>query len=180
MKKINTANFVLIGTLILAASLSRLITNGLHIWNVAPMAGIALFAGANFIDKKMAFIIPVVAMLITDAILGFHSSMWMVYGCFILFVFIGFALRNKQSAVRIVTASLLSSVLFFLLTNLAVWSTENLYPHSAAGLSACYTAAIPFFWNTLLGDLFYSTVLFGGYYLLKMPITELATRRNQK
>jgi hypothetical protein len=68
---------------------------------------------------------------------------------------------------------LASSVLFFVLTNFGVWAFDALYPKTLEGLMACYVAAIPFFRNTLLGDLSYTVVLFGGFALLERRIPVL-------
>lgn len=161
------SRFLLLCTMILAAALSRLLTNQLHLWNFTPIAAIALFGAAHFADKRIAFLIPVVAMLITDAIIGFHPGIWDVYLALILITFIGFSLRNNVRVVPVVAVSLISSLLFFSITNFAVWMGSGLYPLTWQGLSACFAAGIPFFGNTIAGDLFYCGVLFGGYELIR-------------
>lgn len=161
------SRFLLLSVMILVAALSRLLTNQLHLWNFTPIAAIALFGAAHFTDKKFAFIIPIIAMLITDAILGFHPGMWDVYATLILITFLGFSLRNNVRVVPVVAVSLLSSLIFFTTTNFAVWLGSTLYPKTWAGLTNCFAAGIPFFGNTIAGDLFYCGVLFGGYELIK-------------
>ncbi|HUM47364.1 MAG TPA: hypothetical protein PLD84_10570, partial [Chitinophagales bacterium] len=111
------SRFLLLSVMILVAALSRLLTNQLHLWNFTPIAAIALFGAAHFTDKKFAFIIPIIAMLITDAILGFHPGMWDVYATLILITFLGFSLRNNVRVVPVVAVSLLSSLIFFTTTN---------------------------------------------------------------
>ncbi len=96
-------------------------------------------------------------------VLGFYSHMEIVYGAFLLVVCLGFLLQRKRSALRIAGAALAGSVVFFVVTNFGVWAFESLYPKTAAGLLACYVAAIPFFQNTLVGDALYTAVLFGGF-----------------
>jgi hypothetical protein len=94
---------------------------------------------------------------------GFHRGMGYVYGSIVLIGALGLLLRRNRSVWSVGGAVLASSVLFFLVTNFGVWLEWNMYPKSVEGLLACYTAAIPFFHWTLLGDAFYATVLFGGF-----------------
>lgn len=148
--------------IIFAAAVSRLFS---HPANFAPIAGIALF-GSVYLPKKFAFLLPLAAMFISDIFLGFHSTMPWVYGSFVLTTLIGLYLKNHQSYFNIFIASLSSSLLFYFLTNFGVWASSAMYPHTFAGLLNCYYMAIPFFRNTLLGDLFYSGIFFGGYALL--------------
>jgi hypothetical protein len=105
------------------------------------------------------------AMLISDAIIGFHSTQWAVYVGFAVIVCLGFMLRGKAKPLSVGVMALHSSVLFFLISNFGVWMTGGLYPLTTEGLIACFTAAILFFTNTLLGDLFYVALLFGGFAL---------------
>jgi hypothetical protein len=158
---------VLVG-MILAAAASRLIP---HPPNFAPIGALALFSGACFSSKPMAFLVPLAAMLISDLAigllsgdrsLGLHGLIPVVYGSFALIVCVGFWLRRRRSTVPIAGATLASSVMFFVLTNFGVWALGSWYPKTWDGLIACYGAAIPFFQNTLLGDAVYVTVLFGG------------------
>lgn len=115
-------------------------------------------------------------MLISDALIGFHSHMPVVYGLFLLTVLIGFAMRGRAKMGTVVGASLLSSTLFFLGSNLAVWYGSGFYSQDWAGLMTCYTMAIPFFQNTVLGDLSYTGALFGTYFWIsqRYPSAKLA------
>lgn len=139
--------------------------------NFTPIAAIALFGAANFSNKRDAFLIPIIAMFISDLFIGLHPTMWAVYLSFILIVLIGFNLRKKQTVLRIITSSIISSVLFFIVTNFAHFLVY--FPHTFQGLTQCYIDAIPFFRNTVLGDLTYCGILFGSYYLASMKIKEL-------
>ena len=154
-----TPRFGALCAFVLLVALVRLMP---HPPNVAPVAALALFGGAHFTRKAWAFVVPLVAMLLSDAVLGFHGLMPVVYGAFAATVGIGLLLRRRRSPLRIAGASLASSVLFFTVTNLGVWALGSLYPKTIGGLVACYVAAIPFFHNTLLGDAFFTAVLFGG------------------
>jgi hypothetical protein len=152
--------------MILAAALSRLIP---HPYNFVPIGALALFGGAQFADRRMAFLVPFAALLLSDLCIGFYSHMEWVYGCFALITCLGLWLRSHCGAWNIARTTVVASTLFFLVTNFGVWvdGTALLYAKNLAGLMACYVAAIPFFGNTLLGDRFYALVLFGGFALLE-------------
>ena len=158
--------FAVVSSLILFAALSRIIP---HPPNFAPIAAMALFGGAYYADRKWAFIIPLAAMFFSDLFIGFHSLMLLVYLTFIAMVFIGFRLRENKKPLSLVIAGLTASVLFFILSNLGVWVIGGgvVYPMNASGLIGCYVAAVPFFQNTVLGDLFYTGVLFGAFEVIK-------------
>ncbi|MBL4656863.1 MAG: hypothetical protein JKX73_02600 [Flavobacteriales bacterium] len=173
--------FGILAIIILIAAFSRLIP---HIPNVTAIAAMALFGGAYFSNKKMAFIVPIAAMFLSDVALyfiaGYEVFTYMrlvLYGTFILIAMIGLRLRGGVTAPKAVIASLSASILFFVLTNFAVWvmGAGNPYPFSLEGLVGCYTAAIPFFRNTIMGDLIFVTILFGGFELAQAKFPALAS-----
>jgi hypothetical protein len=143
----------------LGAALSRQIP---HPPNFTPVAAIALFGGANFADRRAGFLVPLSAMFLSDIVLGFSSLTPVVYASFALIVSLGFWLGPRRTPGPITTGAVLGALIFFILTNLGVWGFTTLYPKTLGGLVECYVAAIPFFWNTLLSDLGYSALLFGG------------------
>jgi hypothetical protein len=160
---------VLIGTiLVLIAALSRLIP---HPANFTPIAAMAL-AGGVYLDKRFAIIIPLAALLISDLFLGFHSTILFVYGSFVLIGFIGLWLKARKKPLLVFGGTLLSSILFFIITNFGVWLTGGgwNYPKTFQGLIECYVLAIPFFQNTVLGDLTYVVLLFGMFELVEYII----------
>ena len=159
--------------MILAAAASRVLP---HPPNVASITAVALFGGAYLTSKRLALIVPLAALFLSDLILGFYRHMEIVYGSFLLVVFVGFWLQRKRSVLRIAGAALAGSVIFFIITNFGVWAFESLYPRTAAGLLACYVAAIPFFQNTILGDALYTAVLFGGFALAEKVFPILRER----
>jgi len=108
-------------------------------------------------------------MVISDAFIGFDSVPMRiaVYGSFLISILIGLWLKNHKNAKNIILGTLFSSVIFFIVTNSAVWAFGSMYPKSLAGIFECFTLALPFFRNTFLGDMFYSGVFFGGYELVK-------------
>nr|WP_295374654.1 DUF6580 family putative transport protein [uncultured Sphingosinicella sp.] len=156
---LNTRVVVLVTAIFLAA-IFRLVP---HPPNFSPIAAMALFSGAYLPRRGLAFVAPMGAMLVSDAVLGFHGEMLVVYASVAMIVAMGFLLSAKRSAGRIVVAALASSVLFYLVTNFGVWASGDMYPKTAGGLAACYAAAIPFFQNSLIGDLVFTGLLFGGF-----------------
>jgi hypothetical protein len=136
-----------------------------HPWNFTPVGAMALFSGAVLKDRRLAFFFPLVALFAGDLFIGFHKLIPMVYASFLINVAIGLWLRDRRTVARISLATLLGAIQFFLVTNFAVWQFLSGYPHTASGLLACYIAGVPFFWNTLAGDVAYTVLLFGGYAL---------------
>ncbi|MFA6949590.1 MAG: DUF6580 family putative transport protein [Lentimicrobiaceae bacterium] len=170
-KKFFTSRMIFVITAILVAAVMRLIP---HWPNFTPVAAIAIFGGAYINRKVLAFILPVAAMLISDLIIGFHTTMLAVYAGMLISVGIGMMLRNRVKAGNVVIASVVSSVIFFLITNFAAWYTGLMpYTRDFAGLVQAYIAGVPFFNNGLLGDLFYSTVLFGSFYLVSRRVPSM-------
>jgi hypothetical protein len=168
-EKLNSRLFLILGVVVIAMITRALTRNVEDLSNFTPLGAIFLFSGAYFSDKKFSFIVPMVAMFITDLFVGFHSTMPFVYGAFAISILIGFQLRNvkEPKAIKIVGASLLGSVLFFLITNFGAWLAIDFYPKTIDGLSLAYVEGIPFFRNTIVGDLFYSSVFFGAFELAK-------------
>lgn len=164
-------------TFIAIGAISRVIP---HPANFAPISAMALFGGV-YLNKKQALTLPILAMILSDLFIGFDSipMRLSVYGSFLISVFIGFWIKNHKSSKNIVFASLFSSILFFVITNFAVWTFGSMYAKSLTGLGECYLLAIPFFRNTVLGDLFYSGSFFGVYNLLLniSPRAALAQKR---
>jgi hypothetical protein len=134
-----------------------------HPWNFTPVGAMALFSGAMIKDRRLAFLFPLLALFAGDIFIGFHKLMPVVYASFLISVAIGLWLRHRRSVTRIGAATLLGAIQFFLITNFAVWALGLTYPRNSVGLLACYAAGVPFFWNTLAGDAFYSLLLFGGF-----------------
>ena len=161
------SRFGLMIGMIFAAAAMRLVP---HPPNFESIGAIALFAGAHFDDKRWAFICPLAALFLSDAVIGFHTQMPIVYGTFALVVWLGFFLRERRTALPITGAALAASILFFVITNFGVWAFDGLYPRTFEGLVVCYIAAIPFFGYTLAGNLFYATLLFGGFALAERKL----------
>jgi hypothetical protein len=175
---------VALAGLILVAALTRLLP---HPPNFSPVEAIALFGGAYFASRAWAVVVPLAGMFVSDLVLGavmggsyfeyFSTpSFWIVYACIALTCVMGFGLRGKVTAPRVLGYSLAGSVLFFLLSNFGVWLTAQMvpgYPACTTGIIPCYVQAIPFFQWTVLGTLFYSAILFGGFELLRRRLPAL-------
>lgn len=133
----------------------------------------ALFSAAYLGRRPIAFAAPLGALLLSDLVLGFYNGVVTVYASVALIVVLGWLGLSRVTPIRVGAAALASSVLFFVITNFGVWLFTGFYPLTLAGLAACYVAAIPFFQNTVAGDLFYSVVLFGGFALLERAVPTL-------
>lgn len=166
----NKPRLAAILAMVAAAVASRLMP---HPWNLTSVAAVALFSGAYLEDRRLAFAVPLAALLLSDLALGFYRGMMVVYLSFALIVCIGFWLRSRRRAPAIIGATLTGSVLFFGLSNLGVWAFGGMYPLNGVGLAACFTAALPFFGGTLEGDGLYSLILFGGFALLERNVPVL-------
>jgi len=135
-----------------------------HPPNFSPVAAIALFGGFYY-RKAWSVFLPLVILFISDIFIGFYQIeiMFSVYFSFVLVALLGILIKRKKSLISIISCSLAGSVFFFLITNFSVWLFSGWYPHNLFGLSDCFLLAIPFFRNTLLGDLFFVSILFGAY-----------------
>jgi hypothetical protein len=142
--------------MIVLASLARLIP---HPPNFTPIGAMALFGGACLADRRLALLVPLAALFVSDLFLGLHVLIPVVYGSFAVNVLFGRWLRSRRSVVNTAAVTLLSSIQFFVLTNFACWMLW--YTHTVEGFVTCYVAAVPFFQNTLLGDAMFATGLFG-------------------
>jgi hypothetical protein len=160
------------------AVLSREFSSTYHVWNLAPLGAISLYAGSR-LPRRWAWVVPVAAMVISDLLLdqvryrpAFGLTRWTIYATFAAITLLG-PLANWPKIGRwlLPILSITASTLFFVTSNLATWGEGLLYPMSAAGLIACFVAAIPFFGNTVAADLIGTAVMFG-----LGPVFERATR----
>lgn len=173
----NYLQFFTLLTIVLLAAFSRVIP---HMPNFSPLGAIALFGAAHFAQKWQAFLIPLAATWLSDLYLNnvvyaayypeftwFYDGFYWQYGSYVLIALWGMWIFKKISVLRSLGGALGASLLFFAVSNFGVWAIGTMYPPTLEGLMACYVAAIPFFQGTLYGDLFFTAVLFGGYYLLQ-------------
>ena len=136
-----------------------------HAPNFTPVAASALFAGVVLRSRPLALAVPLAAMFVSDLVLGFHD--WVVtgvvYAALALPALLGIWARAR-SAVLLAPLALGSSLFFFTSTNFAVWVSSGMYAHDLDGLIRCYVAALPFLQNTVIGDMFWTALLFGGWW----------------
>ncbi len=184
MKK---GNWIFVFTLIVMASLTRLLP---HPPNFTAIGAMALFGGAALSGKVLKTVLPLIALFISDVIINntLYSSLnegftFFYTGAFWTYLSIGLIaisapyLVKKLSASNVLKGSVLASLLFFIVSNFGVWISGTLYPLNAGGLISTYTAAIPFFANTLISNVLFSALLFGGFYLVDLKFPKLAEIR---
>lgn len=152
---------LVVGVLFVFGLSGRLLS---HPWNVTPLTAVALFA-ASYMGFRQSLFLTFAIMLVSDLCIGFYQweVMFAVYLSFALASYIGSVWNTQKTVWSIVGVSIGSSLLFFIITNYAVWQFTPLYTHTLIGLQEAYIMAIPFFKNSCIGDLMYTGFLFGAY-----------------
>lgn len=155
---------LLFSLLLIFGALGRFIP---HPANFAPIGALGIFAGLYARNWKQGIALPITARLITDALIGFFNPgvMVAVYLSTLCGVFLGMWARKNKTILTVGSATVAGAVIFFIITNCAVWLFDGFYQRNLPGLLKSYTMALPFLRNTLLGDLFYTGVLVGTYEL---------------
>ncbi len=179
----------ILSLLVLLAAFSRIIP---HPSNFAPIGAMALFGAAYFSKKTITFLIPILSLWLSDLFINnviyaqyfdgfvfFYPGFYWNYLAFVLIGAVGLLLLKKTKLQHILLASLSASALFYLVSNFGVWASGTMYPMSFNGLITCYTAAIPFFKNTVMGDLVYCGVLFGAFEFAQYKIPALRLNPQQ-
>jgi hypothetical protein len=156
--------FLTLSSMIVLAALSRLMP---HPWNFTPIAAIALLGGAQFENSRHAFMVPFAALILSDVVLGFHSTMLFVYPAFGVIILLGTALKNNRNVSSVFFTTVGSSLLFFFITNFGSWVFDPFYTKDFSGLVSSYVRGLPFLRHTFLGDLFYVGILFGSFVFLE-------------
>ena len=176
--------FILL-SIIMIAAIARLFP---HPWNCTPIAAMALFGGVYFKDKRTAFIIPLLALIVSDVLTmlfinnkftTLSQSLFSLMELSIILTFsftvlLGILIRKKTNVITVAGVSIISSTLFFLVTNFVCWPGSTVYPQTMQGLLTCYDAGLVFYRNNLIGDLVYSGLMFGSYYLIRLKFPVLA------
>jgi hypothetical protein len=152
------------------AALTRILP---HPPNFTAVGAMALFAGATLSNRWLSLLMPMAALFITDLILGFHNTMWAVYGAVGITTMIGWAIRNRQNFITIAGGSLVSVMMFFFITNASMWvvgfyTPNSFYSQDAAGLGLALEAGIPFLTNDVLSSLLYTGILFGTFHAIRV------------
>jgi hypothetical protein len=143
-----------------------------HAPNFTPIVAAALFAGTVFRSRALALTVPIVAMLVSDLVVGFED--WriraVVYAALVLPVILGIWGRKFHPIVALLPLAVSSSLLFFAASNFAVWAFSGMYAHDVTGLVQCYVMALPFLQNTVIGDVAWTAALFGSWWLVQLWI----------
>lgn len=175
-EQIRSPRFLVLTLLIVCAALTRALPLLIpHIWNFTAIGALAIFSGAQFTDKRLAFIMPLAAMALSDLFIGNGFSM-LVYLAFTAMVLCGFLIRKKVSVPNVALSSIAGALVFFLITNFAFFYPVTLYPHNMQGIMTSYIAALPFLNNMVVGNLLFSGVLFGSFYFLSKKYPVLINR----
>ena len=156
--------------LIIILAFSRIIP---HPANFTPILGMAVFAGTVFDRKIFSFLIPLLAMILSDLFLGFHSDIVIIYFAICLNVAIGIYFINKISYFKIFVSLVSGSLVFFIITNFAVWVSSGMYTYSLEGLLTCYTMALPFLQNTIISTILYGV---GAFFIFELSNKYLVFR----
>lgn len=156
-------NLLVATGLIVAVAMTRLLP---HPANFSPVMAAALFGSAVFANRYLGLTIALAAMAVSDIFLSMHSTLPFVYVAMVGAGLLGNLLRENRSVLKVAGVTLAGSVLFFIVSNLGVFIMQDLYPKTAQGLVTCYAMALPFFQNSLAGDMLFTTALFLGYHLL--------------
>lgn len=184
MNKQNNTLVLSAALLVIAAAFTRLFP---HAPNFTAIGAMAIFGGSVIDNKKLAFLLPLGALLLSDVCLQLFTDTKGFYGATQFFVYAAFVIitglatfMRKRSVAHITFAALWSGAIFFVISNFGVWASSNFYPKSFSGLAACYAAAIPFYkqeffgnfiLNSIMGNIFYSTVLFAAYSIMERKTT---------
>ncbi len=170
-----SSRFFVLSLLIIAAAATRALPLVFGVWNFTAVGALAVFAGSQFNDKRLAFIIPLAAMAISDLFIGngYHAE---VYAGFVAMVACGIAIKNKVTVANIGLASVSGALIFFLITNFAF--LYDSYPHNLNGIVLSYLAGLPFLRNMIEADILYGTLLFGSFYLLEKRYPSISAVKN--
>lgn len=171
---INLRFGVLVAIILVATAFRFLAVIAPTLSNFSPVGTIALFGGAYFTKKQWAFIVPFAALWLSNLVLnnvfykqwyptfsfGFEPS---VFIWFALVVLIGIVILKKVTIESLLTANVLGTIVFFVVSNFLVWTGGKMYPQTFEGLVSCYTMALPFLQNTLVSNLLFSAIMFGAF-----------------
>lgn len=173
--RLNKRSIVLALSLVALGVAVRLLP---HLWNATPLAAIAILSG-RYLGKRWAVALPIVTLIIGDMFIGFYEwpLMLCVYSCLGLIGLMSGIKGIQKTFGGLAVLSISSSVIFFLVTNWAVWQFSPWYEKTMSGLFHCYLLGLPFFRNALIGDLFYTLTLF---LLIELSLKHLTCRLKNK
>ena len=150
-----------------------------HPYNFTPLIAVTLLSSFAISNRMLALVVPLMGFWLSDLFMNnvvyagyysnftfFNSGMIWTYGAILLVGLMGSSFINKISSGKVVLASLSGSTIFYIISNFGVWVLSPMYAKSVTGLIQCYTLALPFYGTSLIGDLLYSSLLFGAYQLV--------------
>jgi hypothetical protein len=180
LKSLQPRTAILIGMILLGAAYRLVQSSNVFsiMSNLTPVGAIALFGGCYFTDRWKAFLVPVLALWISDLFINrifyadhwvlFYSGAYWVYGTFALMVVIGYFIK-KVNFLTVAVAGISAALLHFLVTDFIVWiggtdfTTGLPFTKDLEGLLKCYYLALPFLRNMLVGNLVFCGLLFGSF-----------------
>lgn len=170
MSKVFTPRAIFVISAVLIAAFSRFLP---HPVNFTAVGAMALFAGATMSNRWLSLLIPMLAMFITDIFFTFHNTMWATYSAMGIATMIGWFIRDRQNAITILTGSLVSALVFFFITNAAMWvvgfyTPNGFYTRDFAGLVNSIVQGVPYMGNTIASQLLYTGLLFGSFHAIRV------------
>lgn len=124
--------------------------------------GAGAFYGGRYFSGAFKYASPIIVMLISDIFLGFHKTVFFVYGAFLFNAWLGSRIIRQPKWYRVAGGAVICGAAFYIITNFGVWLVGNWYPHTLSGLISCYVLALPFAKWTLAGDLVFTAIFFGA------------------
>ena len=121
----------------------------------------AIFAGAAFSNRVLAYLTPLAVMILSDLVLGFHTTVWYVYSGVVISVMLGSTLK-QMSIIRVGLIAVTATIIFYLITNFGAWLHHDMYSQDMGGLIQAYYAGLPFLRNSLISNLIFTYLIFYG------------------
>ena len=174
IKSIQPRTTALIVILLAAAAFRLLQSSNIFSFmsNVTPVGAIALFGGCYFADRWKAFLVPLLALWLSDAFLNriyyfdhwtfYYSGAYWIYGSFALMVVLG-QLIKKVTVLNVLLGGVSAALLHWIVSDFGVWVGGTMYTKDLSGFLQCYMLALPFLKNMLIGNLVFCGILFGGF-----------------
>ena len=165
--KLSKSNYYAIVCIIILLTIARLLP---HPPNFTPILGMAVFSGAIINRRLIAYFIPLAAMFLSDLYLGLHASIPVIYFSLAICVLVGTFIESRVSIINSLLSICLGVLLFYLITNFAVWYGSGMYESSISGLITCYFMGLPFVQNTFISSILYGMGAFLIYDIINKYI----------
>jgi len=175
---------LIVALLVLTTAILRVVNAEAHLYNMVPVAALGLFSGSVLTNKKWAYMIPLTAMFLSDVGLNLFTTTPGFYGVSQIVNYLALGLVTllgtalvKRNTINVLGFTLGGSMIFFLVSNFGTF-LQGYYGYHFEGFTACYAMALPFyksefsttiFMNSFLGDIIFSAIAFGIFYLASLP-----------